>query len=95
MDMMTEQEFDSLWQRAEAKTHSTKLMEEYPKWHGNQRRNIGIVASLVIAVAVALPMTTHPRQDETDRDYTVAFCNKADVSDAYWIEMADALLMES
>ena len=36
--MMTEQEFDALWQRAEATPHTTRLLEEYPVWRRQRRR---------------------------------------------------------
>lgn len=94
MDMMTEEEFDALWQRAEAAPHTARLMEEYPVWRRNRRRNLGVAASLVAVVAVALPLLTHQQPTVHNDSYTVAYCNRADMTDQYWVDMADALLME-
>ena len=95
--MMTEEEFDALWQRAEAAPHTARLMEEYPVWRRNRRRNLGVAASLVAVVAVvavALPLLTHQQPTIHNDSYTVAYCNRPDMTNQYWVDMADALLME-
>lgn len=94
MDMMTEQEFDALWHRAEAAPHAARLMEEYPAWRRNRRLALGGVASMAAVVAVALPLLTHPAPAATSDNYLVAYCNRSDMTSQYWVEMADALLME-
>ena len=91
--MMTEQEFDALWQRAEAAPHTARLMEEYPVWR-RQRRNLRVAVSLVAVAAVALPLLTHPKPTLNDDSYTVAYSNRPDMTNQYWVDMADALLME-
>lgn len=95
MDMMTEQEFDNLWHRAESAPHATHLMEEYPSWRRRQRRVIGVAASLVAVVAVALPMMTNMKHSTNEDSYSTAYCNRAEMADQYWVEMADALLMDA
>lgn len=92
--MMTEQEFDALWQRAEATPHTTRLLEEYPAWRRQRRRTLGVAASLVAVTAVALPLLTRPQPTMNDDSYTVAYCNRPDMANQYWVDMADALLME-
>ena len=52
MDMMTEQEFDTLWQKAEVAPHAARLLEEYPDWRRSRRRALGTTASVVAVVAV-------------------------------------------
>ena len=93
--MMTEQEFDALWQRAEATPHTTRLLEEYPAWRRQRRRNLGVAASLVAVTAVVLPLLTHPLTVTDNDSYTVAYSNRPEVGNQYWVEMADALLMEA
>ena len=92
--MMTEEEFDALWQRAEAAPHTARLMEEYPVWRRQRRRNLGVAASLVAVAAVALPLLSGPQSAMDDDSYTVAYCNRPDMTNQYWVNMADALLME-
>lgn len=92
---MTEQEFDTLWQHAEAAPHTARLLEEYPDWRRNQRRTLGVAASLVAVIAVALPLLTHPLTVTDNDSYTVAYSNRPEVGNQYWVEMADALLMEA
>lgn len=92
--MMTEQEFDALWQRAEATPHTTRLLEEYPAWRRQRRRTLGGAASLVAVTAVVLPLLTRPQPTVNDDSYTVAYCNRPDMANQYWVDMADALLME-
>lgn len=93
--MMTEQEFDALWQRAEAAPHTSRLLEEYPVWRRQRRRTLGVAASLVAVVAVALPLLTRPQHSMSNDNYTVAYCNRPDMTNQYWVDMADALLMEA
>ena len=49
---MTENEFDELWQRAEAESYGQRLAAEYPAWRRKQTRIITVVTSLVLVVAV-------------------------------------------
>ena len=91
--MMTEQEFDRLWQRAEAAPHAARLMDSYPAWRRNQRLALGGVATVAAAVAVAWPLMGSPRV--ADDSYLYAYCNRPEKTNQYWVEMADALLMEA
>ena len=50
---MTENEFDVLWKRAEAEGYGRRLAAEYPAWRQRQRRNISIVAALLIIVGTS------------------------------------------
>lgn len=92
---MNEQRFEELWQRAEGAEHGRRLAEEYPVWRQRRRRNLGVFASLVAVVAVSLPLLTHPQTGSSDDAYMMAYCNRPDVTNQYWVEMADALLMEA
>ena len=55
---MTENEFDELWQRAEAEGYGQRLAAEYPAWQRKQKRIATVVTSLVLLVAVAVSMHT-------------------------------------
>ena len=85
--MMTEQEFDKMWQRAEVAPHARRLAEGYRPWLVRRRRTEGALA--------AVPILTRQQPMTTDGSYTAAYCNRADVDNQYWVDMADALLMEA
>lgn len=89
---MTENEFDVLWQRAEAEGYGQRLAAEYPAWRQKQRRTLGIVAALLIVVTVAFSVfTTQQRQL---RNYEKVYCNRVGTSDAQWADLAAEMLME-
>jgi hypothetical protein len=89
---MTENEFDVLWQRAEAEGYSQRLAAEYPAWRQKQRRTLGMVAALLIVVTVAFTVfTTQQRQL---RNYEKVYCNRVGTSDAQWADLAAEMLME-
>lgn len=92
--MMTEQEFDILWQRAAAEPHAARLLEEYPVWRRNRRRNLGIAASVVALVVVALPLLPPSQPAAAGDNGTSIYCNRPGITEQYWFEMADALLKE-
>ena len=92
---MTKQEFDALWQRTEAAQHAERLLEEYPDWKRNRRRNLGFAATVVAVVAVAVPLLINPLSTANNDNYTNTYCNRPDLPAQYWIEMADELLIEN
>lgn len=95
MEYMNEQQFEQLWQRAEGAEHGRRLAEEYPSWRQAQRRNLGVAASLVAAAVITVPLLTLSHPAAISDSYTVAYCNRPDISNQYWVEMADALLTEA
>ena len=89
---MTENEFDVLWQRAEAEGYGQRLAAEYPVWRQKQRRTLSIVAALLIVVTAALAVfTMQPRQL---KNYEKVYCNRVGTSDAQWANLAAEMLME-
>ena len=92
--MMNDREFERLWERAEAESHAAKLSAEYPVWRHNIRRNMGVMASLVAVAAVSLPLLTRTPA-AADDNYMAAYCNRPELGAQYWVDMADALLMEA
>ena len=89
---MTENEFESIWQRAEAESYSKRLAAEYSDWRVRQRRRVSIVAALVIVVTVALSL--HTSRLHQSQDYKKVYCNRAGTSDAQWASLAAEMLME-
>lgn len=89
---MTENEFDVLWQRAEAEGYGQRLVAEYPAWRQKQRRTLGIVAALLIVVAVAF--TVYTTQQRQFRNYEKVYCNRVGTSDAQWATLAAEMLLE-
>lgn len=89
---MTENEFDVLWQRAEAEGYGQRLAAEYPAWRQRQRRTLGVVAALLIVVTVAFTVfTTQQRQL---RNYEKVYCNRVGTPDAQWAALAAEMLLE-
>lgn len=90
--MMDEKRFDELWERAEAGHYADDLAAEYPAWRTRRRRIMGI-AALVLVVGASLPLLPTGSQPQTKHEgYTMAYCNRANISDQYWVDMADELL---
>jgi len=89
---MTENEFDVLWQRAEAEGYSHRLVAEYPAWKQKQRRTFSIVAALLIVVAVSFTVFT--MQQRQLRNYEKVYCNRVGTSDAQWATLAAEMLTE-
>ena len=89
---MTENEFDVLWQRAEAEGYSQRLVAEYPVWRQKQRRTISVVAALLIIVTVSVSLCS--TQLHQSRNYEKVYCNHAGTTDAQWAALAAEMLME-
>lgn len=89
---MTENQFDELWQRAEAEGYSQRLAAEYPAWQRRQNRIITVVTSLVLVVAVAVSVLTI--QQRQIRTYEKVYCNRVGTADAQWADLAAEMLME-
>ena len=89
---MTENQFDELWQRAEAEGYSLRLAAEYPAWRRKQTRIITVVTSLVLVVAVAFSILT--LQQRQLRDYEKVYCNRVGTTDVQWASLAAEMLME-
>ena len=89
---MTENEFDELWQRAEAESYSQRLAKEYPAWRRKQNRIITVVTSLLLVVAVAVSVFT--MQQRQPRNYEKVYCNRVGTADAQWATLAAEMLME-
>ena len=89
---MTENQFDELWQRAEADGYSLRLAAEYPAWRRKQNRIITAVTSLVVMVAVAVSVFTI--QQHQPRNYEKVYCNRVGTTDAQWASLAAEMLKE-
>lgn len=89
---MTENEFDVLWQRAEAEGYSQRLAAEYPVWRQKQHRALGILAGLLLVVTVAFTVFT--MQQRQLRNYEKVYCNRVGTTDAQWAALAAEMLME-
>jgi ferric-dicitrate binding protein FerR (iron transport regulator) len=89
---MTEREFETIWQQAEAESYSKRLAAEYPEWRLKRRRTISIVAALLLVVTVVVSLhTTHLRPTQ---DYEKVYCNRAGTNDVQWVSLAAEMLME-
>ena len=91
-DVMTNEEFDKLWEQASVEGRASRLAAEYPAWHRRQRRVAGLVAALLLVVAVTTPMVM--KRDSASR-YEKVYCNRIDKNNQQWVDMADYLLMNA
>ena len=87
---MTDNEFERLWQRAEAERYSERLAGEYGPWRRRQQRGLGMVAALAVSVAVALPLMTSRHMG-----YDHVYCNRSGVADSHWTGLASDMLLEA
>lgn len=93
---MDEERFEEIWERAEAEQYGHRLAAEYPAWRARRKRMAGMAMLTLTAVGVALPLWRTALQPTTQQEgYTVAYCNRTDIADQYWADMADELLMNS
>lgn len=91
---MTENEFDELWQRAEAESYGQRLAAEYPAWQRKQRRIATVVTSLVLVVTVAVSLHTLLQRQPQPQNYEKVYCNRVGTADAQWVSLAAEMLME-
>ncbi len=85
---MTNDEFDRLWQRAEAEGYAAKLSQEYPAWRARQRRNSGLAVVVAVIMAVAIPMLLPHHSG-----YGKVYCNRGDIAEAQWVSLTSEILM--
>lgn len=90
--MMDEKHFDELWERAETEKYVEDLTAQFPAWRTQRRRTAGMVAGLALVLAVATPLML---SQATPSGYEKIYCNRMDISDQQWVDLADELLMEA
>lgn len=89
--MMTEEQFDNLWQEAEVAGQASRLAREYPAWERRHiRRRNGMAAVLVAGflTTAALPLF----RTDSHKDYQSVYCNRRGYDDAQWASLAAELL---
>ena len=92
--MITNDNFDTLWQQAEAQAFAQRLTREYPAWHRRrqQRRRVAVaVFAMGLVVAAAVPLLRPSSPLGYDRVYT----NTSSLSDSQWADLAAAMLTET
>ena len=87
---MTNEDFDRLWEKAEAGRYATELSAEYPAWRRRQRRTAGMVAGVALVLAVATPLML---PQNTTGTYSKVYCNRIDKPAQQWVDMAEDLLI--
>lgn len=92
--IMDEERFDKIWEMAEAERYGQRLAAEYPAWRAKRHRVTGLAVLALIVVGVGLPLWQNSLRATPRHDgYTIAYCNRTDIADQYWVNMADELLM--
>ena len=89
---MNNQDFDRIWQEAEASGMAHRLAQEYPAWARRRVRiRNGVVAMMCIG---ALSATTLPVLLPQHHDDYIAVCyNRTGISDAQWVDLAADMLI--
>lgn len=87
---MTDEQFESLWQRAEAENYGNRLSAGYPAWRHRQRRTFGMAAMFMVVVAVVLPLAL---RQPSPKGYGRVYCNRTGIADSRWADMAADILI--
>jgi hypothetical protein len=90
---INEEQFEALWQRAEADGYAKRLASEYPSWRAHRRRMAGFAILFVAVAGTAIPFLKNPKMEPDNKNYLMAYCNRDDISAQYWVDMADELLI--
>ncbi len=86
--LMSQEEFEGLWQEAEAETHARKLVSGYAAWKRRQRWiAVGVMTCLVGAIAL-FPLQMQQQQKMYDKVY----CNRTSIDDSHWVDVASEML---
>lgn len=85
--ILTTDEFESLWQQAEADAHSRKLVEGYASWNRKRSWVVSGVAACMVGIAVFLPL-----QMQQPRMFDKVYCNRGAIADAHWADVATEML---
>lgn len=88
--MKNKQDFDTLWEMAEAEGHGSRLASEYPAWQARRRRNTGIALATVAVLAVTTPMLL---PNHGTGDYLKVYCNNQSANDRQWVDLAGEMLL--
>lgn len=86
---MNNEQFDTLWDMAEAEGRGARLASEYPAWQARRRRTTALVAVVAAVLIVASPMLL-PQHEAGD--YQKVYCNHNGTSDRQWAELAGELI---
>ena len=89
---MSDNQFDALWQRAEAEGYASRLAAEYPAWRARRRRTEGSLLGMALVAAVALPLAL---REPAMHDFDRVVCNRTGIADAQWAALAADLLKEA
>ena len=93
---MNNDRFEHLWQTAEAERYSAKMAGGYGAWRTGVRRKVGVAAMSLALLAVGVPLASNlaGRGMQTD-SYLAAHSNCKEISNQYWVDMAEDLLLEA
>jgi len=84
---LTNEEFESLWQQAEAREHGRRLAEGYPSWQRRRRLAATGVAMCMVGIIAYLPL-----QLQQNRQFDKVYCNRASIPDSHWADVASEML---
>lgn len=89
---LTNEEFDSLWQRAEVEGYASQLSKEYPAWRTRQRRITGMASVTLVAamIAVAVPMLP-----ASHSGYGKVYSNREGIAETQWVNLASEMLLDA
>ena len=91
-ELLKEEEFERLWERAEEARYGERLRRNYPVWlrRRRQRRWVAVaMAACVAAVVIAWPAQSQPK------GYDRVYCNRSVQPDSHWADVAAEMLVEN
>ena len=86
--VITDEEFESLWQQAAAVEHSRPLVEGYAGWHRRRRLATAGVALCMIGAVLIAPLWSNSSQG-----FDHVYSNNSSMPDSHWIEVAAEMLV--
>ena len=93
---MNREQFDEIWEMASVERQARKMAAGYTAWRTRQRRRAAMAAMLLILIGLAIPLSRISKGGQGENaDYITAYCNKNDIADQYWIDLAQDMLLES
>lgn len=87
---INEKEFEQLWERAATKQFVTDMNDGFPHWRRQrrQRRNTMMGLAAVCLIGGAVWFNFQP-----DKRYDTVACNRSGISNEYWLQVADEMLI--
>jgi hypothetical protein len=82
--------FDELWEQEERKGLLKRMQDDYPVWQRRRHTRRVLLASVSVLLVVGFSIFNF--QFSITRDYDYVCCNRSDIPDGHWAEVAGNIL---